>query len=579
MSLLISLSSACLNYLYVYQLVRLRDTDVLKFLIQADFVLAANREAVPDSDWNQALREGVAATFCAAAGKFTTRGDSLEFKWMHYLPVQHIEGFWEELYEEIEDHLQYQQILRSRRGRLRLLEIVRELPSWFLHEQKPLVPDNGEDIYLFSEYKAAEIGLLKSLGLKQIAAKEIVARLKLSLSSGNNPIHKRPLDDRWHTAFAAFAGKLMRDKAIKNDVQQLEIIPLNDESWVSPSSMDSNPVYFPYVVDEDSVRIELPEGLGLRKLHPTAFADGERVSFYISLGISTCSHEVAIRNILEAHKAVKRSGNVYDFVRDLEILFWFGTPMEFRGFGSGSTTHADLWLVSDQNKLYQGRSLFFPSDEEYHAQKLLAATPSIDFIDFGFLDPRYLKSQVRYKICHQSDWLSWLRKCGILYFPPLLKWTSVGYVLSPAMKLIARDSPDKFVANLKEHWSDYQFESTMVAKDLGSLPVPCQDGTKQPLSTTILPTQQLLEKSRQLKIEPRLPFLKLPSQSDIQRLESWSFLGNFGVTCDVNAAFYLAALRLLNTSTEKHLVSICTFIYAGIVECTKVGDARALQVS
>ena len=540
-------------------------------------MLAANREAVPDSDWNQALREGVAETFCAAAKKFTARGDSLEYKWMRYLPVQHIEGFWEKLYEETKDDLRSQKILRSRRGYLRRLRNVRELPSWFLHEQMPLVPDNDEDIYLSPNYKTADIELLKNLGLKQIAAQEIVARLKLFLLEGNSPIYESPLDDPWHTAFSAFAGRLLQDKAIKHDVQQMQIIPLNDESWVSPSSMDSNPVYFPYVIDEDSVRIELPEGLGLRKLHPTACADGERVNFYISLGISTCSHEVAIPKILEAHKAGKRSGNVDDFVRDLEILFWFGRPTKARGLGS--TTHADLWILSDRNKLHQGQSLFFPSDEEYHAQKLLVATPSIDFIDFGFLHPRYLKTQVRNRICHQSDWLSWLRKCGILYFPPLTKWTITGCVLSPAMKLIARDSPDKFVANLKEHWSDYRFDSGEVRKELGSLPVPCQDGTKQPLSTTILPTQQLLEKSRQLNIEPRLPFLKLSCHSDIQRLEHWSFLEDFGVTCDVNATFYLAALRLLNTSTEEQLAPICTLIYAGIVECTKVGDARALQVS
>jgi hypothetical protein len=572
MSLPIFLSSACLSYLYVFQLVLLRDANALQFLIQADFVLAANREAVSDSDWNQALREGVAETFRVAVEKLTTRGDLLEYKWMRYLPVQHMQGFWEELYEEIKDLLCYEKILRSRRGHLQKLSIVRELPSWFLHEQKPLVPDNDEDIYLSSKYKTVDIELLKSLGLKQIGAQEVVTRLKLSLPGENSPIHKRPLDDCWHTAFTFFAGRLLMNKAIKNDVLQLEIIPLNDGTWVSPLSMDSNTVYFPYVVDEDSVKIELPEGLSLRKLHPTAFADGERVNFYISLGISTCSHEVAISKILKAHKTGKRTGNVDDFVKDLEILFYFGKP-------TGVCGHADLWIVSDRNDMRQGRSLFFPSDEEYHAQKLLAATPSINFIDFGFLHPQYLNSQVRYKISHQICWLVWLRKCGILDFPPLVKWTSTGYVLSTAMKLIARDSPEKFVANLKEHWSDYRLDSAKVAKESGSLLVLCQDGTKQPLNTTILPTQQLLEKSQQLKIELRLPFLKLASQSDVQMPEFGSFLKDFGVICDVNATFYLAALCLLSKSTEEHLVPVCTLIYAGIVECTNFGNRGALQVS
>ncbi|KIX09215.1 uncharacterized protein Z518_00294 [Rhinocladiella mackenziei CBS 650.93] len=547
----------------------------LPFLIQADFVLAANREAVPDSEWNQALRDGVAQAFVAFVRKLVTRGDSLEFKWMRYLPVQPMEGFWEDLSEDIKEYLQDKKVVRSWCGDLRTLAYLRFLPSWFLYEQEPLLPDNYQDIYLSPEYEKMDLDRLKDLGLKRITSREIVARL------AEVRLDEEPLDDPWHTAVAALVERLLQNHAVKAEVQLLDIIPLNDESWVSLSSLRAEPVYFPYLVDEDSVRIELPEGLGLRKLHPTAAADGERGGIYMRLGISSCHHETAISKILDAHLANVRRGNVYDFVRDSEILFWFGRPEEKEGGGlfGRQAPHKDIRFVSTLRSLHQGRSLFLPSDEEYHAQKLLAESPSTDFTGFGFLNPLYLKSQVRDKIRHQCDWFSWLRKCGMSYFPRLNVWTSSGYSLSPPMKLIARDNPVKFVPNLREHWSDYQVGSISVEKELKCLPVPCQDGSKKPMSEIILPTQELLEEAQQLNMEHKLPFLQLPAGCKIQTPESWSFLKEFGMICDLNAAFYLAGIRLLSLSREEHLISVCSRIYAGIVKSTPIGDAETLQAS
>lgn len=537
-------------------------------------MLAANREAVPDTDWNQALKEGVVSAFVGLVMKLVTPGDPLEFKWMRYLPGKTMEGFWEDLYDDITCELRDEAILRSRRGRLHDLEHMKVLPSWFFYELQPLLPDTDDDIYLSGKYESCDVKALKELGLEQISSTQIVTRINLCLSAkAERCIYNRPLDDPWHTAFAALIQRLLRGNIVKTEVQRLAIIPLSNDTWVSPLDLSSFPVYFPYIVGDDSVSIEVPDGLGLRKLHLTAAADGERMNFYMSLGIGSCPHDTVAQKILEAHKSRESRGNIFDYVRDLEILFWFGKPTS-----QSRVSHADLLLVSDQNVRHPGLRLFFPSKEEYHSEKLLAATPKKDFSGYGILDPLYMESQVRKHIRHDIDWTSWLQKCGVSYFPPLTKLVSSRYTLNPLMVLIARDNPKSFVANLREHWSDYRLGASRITKDLKLVSVPCQNGSTKQLSETILPTQKLLEKSKELNMDEILPFLKLPSDYDIQDSETWFFLKDFGVICEPDASFYLTAVRLLNASAKAQLIPVCTRIYAGITQTTTVGDTTALQV-
>jgi hypothetical protein len=565
------LSIAYLNYRYVYLACALDFANIPKFIIQADFVLAANREAVPDTDWNQALRLGVAATFARAVLSFVAYDEPLRFHWMHYLPKSHIEGFWEPLRRDIADQLTNLEILVSRMGTLRLLSDARFLPSWYLHDGEPLLPDT-HDKYLSTSYLEADITILMGLGLKKLNAKEMVARLKWSLRQGVTlSVLNKPLNDDWHTTFTNFIGKLLSKEAIKNEIMQLTIIPLSDGRWVSSASMTYSKVYLPYLVEEDSVKIQLPNNLGLNKLHTTAASVGERISLYAKLGICQCIHEVVISKIFDAHRN-SCQGTLDDFVTHFEILFWFGKPSS-TGFGSS------LLAVSDKVMQHRAPTLFFPSDEEYHAQRLLARSPPEDFKGFGFLHPMYMNSSVRNVIRYQNDWKSWLQARGISYYPPLTEGLLFSASLSPALKLVARDNADVFVANLEAHWTEYRSSAIWITDQVCDLPVPCCDGTKKPLKSTFLPSQQVIAKSRDLEVE--LPFLKLPDQSFAGDSDKWSFLEKFGVICKVDSRFYLAVLRLLraaNRPSPSQMLT-CSKIYAGIAECSKIGDAPTLLVS
>ncbi|KAJ4530448.1 hypothetical protein HRR80_007443 [Exophiala dermatitidis] len=549
----------------------------LPFLINANFILTANRESVPDTDWNNALREGVSSAFVGLVDKVVTSGDPLEFKWMRYIPQRPMQGFWEYLWVEIQNELVNRgtPILRSRRGELHSIEHMATLPDWFVHDNEPIVADTDEDIYLSDGYESSDVGILKDFGVAPISATEILERIKLGLSQGAEaPIYHIPLDDSWHTAFAALIQRLLGERSIKKDVERLRIIPLDDNRWVSPMSLHVDAVYLPYLVDEDSVSIEVPDGLGFKKLHETAAADGERAGFYTSLGITSCPPDAVTARILEMHQLRKRQGTLFTFKMDLEILFWFGEQPS-----PSTQSQIRMILVSNENEALRGPFLFFPSDDTYHAEKLLAATAKEDLqkCGYGILDKQYLKSQVSNHFRHGLDRISYLQRWGVRYFPDLVQQVSAGWKLHPLMELIARDNSDSFVANLKAHWSDYRIDASRIKNDLKNVMVPCLNDSTQRLCATILPTHELMDRSRDPNLTNLIPFLKLPRDYDIQHSEAWFFLKELGVICEVNASFYLIAMYLLAALGEGHLLPTCEKIYSGIAQTMAVGDAGAVQ--
>ena len=560
--------------------------NTLKFILHADFLLAGGRERIPENDWNQFLREAIATTFVHAVESFcdpaSVETDPLALLWMRYLPDPQIEGFWKPLYSDIAKRLKIVEVLRSREGHFRRLDSLRILPDWFCNgNEEPLLPDTG-DVYFSREYQEPDIEILEDLGLEKLNLDEMMHRLNRGLAKrpdGTSLLDDIPLDDDWHTYFTSFLEEMTRDEAVREEVEQLDIIPLDDGQWVSPASTESTPVYLPLLVDQDPVHIEIPDNLGIHKLHETACAVGERLNFYEKLRIVPCDPEEVINKILNAHRS-GRGGKIHDFLTGFEILFWFGRPNQNDNFGQTQS----LLAASDGMKLYRANFLFFPSDGRYDAQRLLECTPPDDLVGYGFLHDLYMKSQVRSMIRSEMTWETWLRTCKIMSYPPLKEQQNKGQtpMLNPVQKLIARDNPGNFVANLRAHWSEsYSGEaSKSVCDELANLPVLCHDDTNEPLKLTLLPTNEILVRAQQLGMRSRLPFLKLPENAFAQGSDPWLFLRQLGVICDVGYEFYLALLRSLKNSAERspEQVATCSEIYAGIAECSKIGEAPVLKV-
>jgi hypothetical protein len=550
-------------------------------LIQADFVLAASREAVPDSEWNQALLTGVCELFVDAVQQLCADKHRLAFEWMQYWPQQNMEGIWDNLRPTLEDGLASAPVLFTRKKRLGSIARLRSIPNWFLHDGSPLVPDTTADVYLSKKYTKTAVQTLRSLGLAQLSNIMMVERVQADLDS----IHKRPLDDAWHDTFAEVLQRLRQDSESRVAVHDLDVIPLDDGRWVSPNSVDRKRIYLPLVIDEDAVKIPMPKGLGFLLLHPTAAAVGGRLAFYGTLGVCSCDPGNAIRTVIETHKS-SRPGELSDYLGDFEILFWYGQRFDPKhNIGYAAHFKRERSAYCQDSKVRKTQRVLMPSDEVGDAASMLSQISRTDYEHrYGFLHDAYLSSRVRDHIRHGMNWKSWLRKCGISTYPPLVEKPLFETPrLNILLRLASRDHSEMFLECMRKHWStDYHSHFHTILPELEQISVQCMNGERSPLKRSLLPTEQLLTASSSLHLPDRMPFLKMSPTSQNPAPSDWGFLRDLGVTCELTYEFYLIALQVLADDglLDSHdLVGKAAAIYRGIGESATLGDSAAIRVS
>ena len=246
---------------------------------------------------------------------------------MRYLPVSHIEAFWEPLYLEIRDLLTECKMLKSNGGKaLRCLSELRILPSVFLYEDQPLFDDLRDDIYLSGEYTQPDLETLRDIGLGAMTWEDMLDRLEADLNSPSSKMKSTELDDEWHTAVTTLIEEVLLndvDHQSRKRLSELDVIPLQSGDWTSPSTITAlDKIYFP-CLDEDLEWLLIPRDLGLRVLHPRACFDPQRKAIYTNLGVSDCDNNTVVERILDAcidPSSIQKNRCQSHF----EVLFWSG---------------------------------------------------------------------------------------------------------------------------------------------------------------------------------------------------------------------------------------------------------------
>lgn len=495
-----------------------------------------------------------------------------------------IAGFWQSLYNGIKNALSNAEILGSMQFNLKTPSALRILPSVFRYDEKPLFPDNADDIYISDDYDESHLEILRELGLRDITMGEMLTRLKEDVN-GNSQSNLRGTyqDDDWHTAFMMFLDSLLQDKNAKSTLWKLPIIPLITSEWVAPQTLSANPVYLPHIIYEESIQVQIPGNLGLRRLHPSACAVSERASVYANLGIGGCNPNTVLKKIFEYSEGPRKEGSIADVVAHLEILFWHGPYQP--SFGLPRDVPSQLWGIDDERNWRLTSNLFFRSEKPYDAEKLLerSAVADIGSNGFGFLHSLYMTSQVRQTMRNERTWKQYLEECCSVRSYPTLVWAEAAKIsINPTLTLVERNNPDKFVANLREHWqSSYKWENWRSILDrLKKTLIPCRNGTKKHLMATVLPTDSLLTQSRALGVESSMPFIKLPDDQVTGGADSWKFLTEFGVICDTNLEFYLSVLEVLAAThqADPQIERTCSKVYERISRTFKFEDEALLEV-
>ncbi len=213
---------------------------------------------------------------------------------MRYLPLEHNypwDGLWKDLVSSLKSRLENLAVFRSlERRTCRTIKDLFYRPS-ICNDQHgaPLFADLRPEVYLSDFYAPSDIEILNNFGLKKLTLNEIIEMVRQDLRAG--PEHSRikglNTDDVWHTRVYKLLNIAWEERwseAIRS-LKQLNIIPLQDGSWVSS---DSGDIFYPKYGD-----VVVPRGLGMRLVDPTATRNEARCAFFDNLGVHRIDAPIA----------------------------------------------------------------------------------------------------------------------------------------------------------------------------------------------------------------------------------------------------------------------------------------------
>ncbi|UPX10550.1 uncharacterized protein EKO05_0001202 [Ascochyta rabiei] len=569
---------------HVFAYLPLQRLSQMKFLIQSDFITAANRETVADCPWNDAIYEGVAQLFVSAVtGTFAQPDHPLRHSWLEYLPMQSMDFPWNQLTSSIKksitESLRLKPVIQSREQRqFKVPSQFRNLVYSTMHNNEPLLPDLADELYMSSGYADKHRNCFHTLGVKNVTWEDVIRLLKADVVRLSSRLKSKPATDPWHETFSDLMIQPFVNPSLwhlQDQIKPLALLPLSgSRSWTgAPGVSVGGPrnVYFACVGTTP-----IPKPLPLSVLDTVASTNPKRRAFAKAMGVEECSKTTVFAEICKRHcetfstPVIENDQFVFLYRQQCnvdDIRGWVRVPLT-----AGGTARA-----KDTN-------LYFASSGEFDMFKLLPKQNATA----KFLASSLFDAQSPSTLVNHEDWETWLaRATGARYFPPLSNTETRGgglfgsfcRVLSPEVRDVAKYKPRKFLGMLKAHWNVYQQESHYVEEELKKCKVHCRSGNLVPLHTAYLPTKEVIETINDLGISgSTIPLLSVSDSAlDGLAYQSWRFLEEFGVSPKPDMEFYVLALQAIALGPAQTDSSTVTRIYTRMAEMATVQHHEKLR--
>ena len=521
-------------------LLKLILVEVLKFtqyLIQADFILTANREGIELSiDWNKHLRDEIVKAFRAAVTRLAAIPNGLEGKGVRYSWPKYLRdsgralAFWSDLKREIIDDLKTLAILESRQSTQDFTFPTRVLfiPNTFRMLGEPLIEDaETAKKHLSFSYDTEECELLPELsllGVEKMGGSQFVEELRLIIRrQGAKFLESK--SKPWHSKLAATLYKVSRPQSLST----MPLVPLRNGEWVSSTATN-------LFLDDESSKLTVPNGIDIRIVDPEACKDHDRNIFYRWLGLVSCSQWEVCLMIVTLHQNTKdldrpRDATVKDFVDD--AFYLYNTPH--------FVDLSNIWLLDSKGLPGRGIDIYIDQPSVSPAMSKYVDDPESGI---RMLHPEYFS---RAKADNQeSSFRSWLLdRLRVCTFPEFVRDRQ----LTKEFIFFAKNGPDKLLVYLRDNWGHYspQFNSrfaTLTEPDyaqtfstaLRKMLVRCTNGLTYPLEKTVLPLDDLKTTAN------LLPMVDIDMPYDMR----WLNFKALGVATEKTLHLYLRQLKVMS---------------------------------
>lgn len=416
------------------------------------------------------------------------------------------------------------------------------VPSKLRFVPNDFTDDSGEPLicssrtiltYLSRRYSSKDIASLVAIGVQYLSAADFLADLKLFISNDPECYHNKP--NLWHSRLASTLLLILygeEAEKFKSSIFELEIVPLRDGRWVSPSHQG---ICLPNLMGSSPA----PNGIKVHEIQSKAVEDYERRELFRLLGAASSTNELLCNAIIQTHE--DPAFNPEDLPNeDLmgHVLFLYSANWK-------NTGNHNLWLVTELGSACRSSQIYLDSDEPQSATTLFAR----DRKRFLFLHKLYFRVHSEVDL----DWTAWLVKnLHVAKYPRLVVYdaSSDAKLSKDFQFLLDTRSSQEILMMFRDQWSHYSMhfgsiEATAKApksdltEKLSRMHVCCHGGETARLSQTILPVRDITYESI-----ASMSFLDVPEPDDPR----WKYLEHFGVVVESGAEPFIQCLLQLKGS-------------------------------
>lgn len=329
--------------------------------------------------------------------------------------------------DQIIKSLKSEHILETRGGYFAKPDELLYLPSEFVDDDGEYLLKHGpqQRHYLSSHYTLNELSIL---GVRPLTLAVFLSDLKSFAS--DQLFCFRQMPNIWHSKVATAA--LQNNCGLYRELKFCPLIPLQDGSWVSPSSGD---IFFA----STDTNVFVPGGIDVLLVDQASSQDPERRRLYQSLGVRTLGFQEVCKMILKTHDKASMEFTVKDLVSHASYMF--RARELFR-----ATLSDQLLLVTAERKCARGKDLYM---ELPNSVRLSDLTVCKDFV--SLIHPLYLEQ-------HEGsfeNWTRWLHHdLQVAYLPRLFTQGSL-INLTDEFHCLIQHAPTQCLLLLRDHWSHY----------------------------------------------------------------------------------------------------------------------------
>ncbi|PMD64854.1 uncharacterized protein K444DRAFT_554213 [Hyaloscypha bicolor E] len=541
-----------------------------RFLLHGEFLLTASRQDIDtSSSWNRVIRNAAADAFVKTMKRLNS--GKLKYYWPRYLPVDDIHSFFDPVKNKILERLAKEPLLHSCEPSAEIMAI----PSSLIYvPQKKFAGADGTPFtlsshtattYLSLKYPDWVIDKLCTLKVKILSPEQFLRHLAWMIS--HEPGTFRGMPKEWHSQLAKVLLKLATERAYRELILDMEIIPLrrsqppqHSVEWVSARNRR---IFF----SKNARGLDIPSSVIVMAdiVDQEAEDDFERQSLFRHLHVTDCDTAEISKLIIEMHsqewfKSLRLdAGQLLSHALFLYKSSWCPRPGDQR---------ATLWLATTKKGVSR-LSLDLYIHGTFDKESTLANITKQLEKRYLFVHPSYLEA-----VSNDTGWLIFLCKSfGLERMPRLVTNLSANspdhFKLSEDFKFVFDSCTSVDALELlRDHWQHYSrwiedggaFEDTAcraskvaVRAAIGALEAVCHNGCF-PLQGTLLPAvDHIVDES---------PFARTLKIRDPEN-QQWEFLKHFGVAVKRDIHYYLRCLKHM-TGTKGIPEKTVTHIYERI---------------